>query len=577
MGLDEAGTHAAFKAHRSAMYPIVLNHGGRLVKNTGDGFMLEFPSIVGAIESAIEMQALMAERNNQLPADRVMQFRLGVHMGDVMADEDDLFGDDVNIAARLETVAVPGGVAISAKACSEASRHLSATFVDAGTHRFKNIAQPVNVWTWTPGGCESHGPDSRGTSNLPAQYRTAIVGVLPFANLSDSADEYFSDGLTEDLIHALSLQSFYRVLSRSSTFPFKGKTLNTRLIAREIDATYLILGSVRRAGTKVRVTAELIAPENGAQLWTGRYDRDIDDLFAMQDEIVTSLSAALAPEIFRAEASAPARSSATDLTAWDRFLRGLSHYYKQTKNDFEASIALFREAIALDPGLAIAHAYLGTVLVQSVQYGWMKSTSELWSEAMRLAQSSVRLDPRSSFAFSILAYLHAMEGNHDDAMDAGKRAVHLNPYDMGARGVLGICHLVSGEHRLAVELFSVAVQRGNSDPRYKWAALNAFSHYLLRQYDASLSWAREALYANPNHLQVLAVRAAALAQLERTEEAARAAEVLLSHYPGLTVERHLKNFRWKMPADTAHYRDGLLKAGVPLRKLTLVESSKRSA
>jgi adenylate cyclase len=577
MGADEAGTHAAFKAHRSAMYPIVLNHGGRLVKNTGDGFMLEFPSIVGAIESAIEMQALMAERNSQLPADRVMQFRLGVHMGDVMADEDDLFGDDVNIAARLETVAVPGGVAISAKACSEASKHLSATFVDAGTHRFKNIAQPVNVWTWTPGGFEDHGPNSKGTSNLPAQYRTAIVGVLPFANLSDSADEYFSDGLTEDLIHALSLQSFYRVLSRSSTFAFKGKSLNTRLIAREIDATYLIQGSVRRAGTKVRVSAELIAPENGEQLWTGRYDRDIGDLFAMQDEIVTSLSAALAPEIFRAEASAPARSSAADLTAWDRFLRGLSHYYRQTQRDFEASIALFREAIALDPALAIARAYLATVLVQSVQYGWMKSTGELWSEAMDLAQSSVRLDPRSSFAFSILAYLHAMEGNHDDAMGAGKRAVELNPYDMGARGVLGICHLVSGEHRQAVELFSIAVQRGNSDPRYKWAALNAFSHYLLRQYDASLSWAREALYANPNHLQVLAVRTAALAQLERTQEAAKAAEVLLSHYPGLTVERHLKNFRWKMPADTAHYREGLLKAGVPLRKLTLVESSKRSA
>jgi adenylate cyclase len=577
MGADEAGTHAAFKAHRSAMYPIVLNHGGRLVKNTGDGFMLEFPSIVGAIESAIEMQALMAERNSQLPADRVMHFRLGVHMGDVMADEDDLFGDDVNIAARLETVAVPGGVAISAKACSEASKHLSATFVDAGTHRFKNIAQPVNVWTWTPGGFEDRGPDSKGTSNLPAQYRTAIVGVLPFANLSDSADEYFSDGLTEDLIHALSLQSFYRVLSRSSTFAFKGKSLNTRLIAREIDATYLIQGSVRRAGTKVRVSAELIAPENGEQLWTGRYDRDIGDLFAMQDEIVTSLSAALAPEIFRAEASAPARSSAADLTAWDRFLRGLAHYYRQTQRDFEASIALFREAIALDPALAIARAYLATVLVQSVQYGWMKSTGELWSEAMDLAQSSVRLDPRSSFAFSILAYLHAMEGNHDDAMGAGRRAVELNPYDMGARGVLGICHLVSGEHRQAVELFSVAVQRGNSDPRYKWAALNAFSHYLLRQYDASLSWAREALYANPNHLQVLAVRTAALAQLERTQEAAKAAEILLSHYPGLTVERHLKNFRWKMPADTAHYREGLLKAGVPLRRLTLVESSKRSA
>jgi adenylate cyclase len=578
MGADEAGTHAAFKAHRSAIYPIILNHGGRIVKNTGDGFLLEFPSIVGAVESAVAMQALMAERNNHLPADRVMQFRLGIHMGDVMADEDEVFGDDVNIAVRLETVAAPGGVAVSAKAYNEAGKHLGVTLVDAGSYRFKNIEQPINVWTWEPGGSDTRSREPRHSSDLPAQYRTAIVGVLPFVNLSDSADEYFSDGLTEDLIHALSLQSFYRVLSRNATFSFKGKNLSTRLIAREIDATYLIQGSVRRAGTKIRVTAELIAPEKGEQLWTGRYDRDIGDLFAMQDEITTNLCAALAPEIYRAEASAPIRSSSTDLTAWDRFLRGLSHYYRQTKTDFEASIALFREAIALDPELSIARAYLATILLQGVHFGWIRSTRELWAEAMSLAESSVRLDPRSSFAFSLLSYVHAMEGHYEAALDAGKRAVELNPYDMGARGVFGFCHLAIGEHRQAIELFSTAVQRGNSDPRFQWGALNAFSHYLLRQYDASLSWSREALYLNPNHLQVLAVRAAALAQLGRAEEAAKAAEVLLTSFPGLTVERHLRNFRWKIPADTAHYRDGLLKAGVPLSRLSLVESvSKRTA
>src|SRR4030081_1326837 len=514
-----------------------------------------------------------------------MHNHIHVHMGQVIADENEVFGNDVNIAVRLESVAAPGGVAVSAKAYHEGGKHLSATLVDAGSHCLKNIEAPVHVWIWQPGepgiGRETKNESknaSKNASNLPAQYRTAIVGVLPFANLSGSTDEYFSDGLTEDLIHALSLQSFYRVLSRSATFAFKGNSLSTRLIAREIDASYLIQGSVRRAGTKIRVTAELIAPENGEQLWTGRYDTDIGDLFALQDEITTCLSAALAPEIYRAEASAPARSSATDLTAWDRFLRGLSHYYRQTKPDFERSIALFREAIALDPALSIARAYLGTIMVQGVQYGWIKSTSQLWTEAMALAESSVRLDPRSSFAFSIFSYMHAMEGNHEAAMEAAKRAVKLKPYDMGARGVLGISHLVIGEHRQASELVSAAVQRGNSDPRYKWAAFNAFSHYLVGQYDASLSWAREALYLNPNHLQVLAVRAAALAQLGRAEEAAKAAQVLLGNFPGLTVERHLRNFRWKTPEDIAHYRDGLLKAGVPFSKLTLINStSKRAA
>jgi adenylate cyclase len=578
MGADEAGTHAAFKAHRSAIYPIILNHGGRLVKNTGDGFLLEFPSVVGAIESGIAMQALMAERNNHLPADRVMQFRLGVHMGDVISDEDEVFGDGVNIAVRLEAIAFPGGVAVSEKAYLEAGKHLSVTLIDGGSHRFKNIEEPVKVWTWEPSGSDTGAREPRNKSNLPAQYRTAIVGILPFDNLSESSDEYFSDGLTEDLIHALSLQSFYRVLSRSSTFAFKGKGLSARLIAREIDATYLIQGSVRRSGAKIRVTSELMAPENGAQLWTGRYDRDMGDLFALQDELTISLSGALAPEIYRAEALLPTRSASADLTAWDRFLRGLSHYYQQTKQDFEASIALFREAIALDPTLAIAHAYLSTILVQGVHYGWLRSTRELWTEATSLAASSVRLDPRSAFAFSVLAYMHAMEGNHEAALEAGKKAIELNPYDMGARGALGLCYLVMGEHRQAIELLSTAVQRGNSDPRYQWAALIAFSHYLLGQYDAALSWAREALYLNPVHLQVLAVRAAALAQLGRAEEAAKATEVLLTSYPDLTVERHLRNFRWKNPADIAHFRDGLLKAGVPSTKLTLVEpASKRTA
>ena len=578
MGADEAGTHAAFKAHRSAIYPIILNHGGRLVKNTGDGFLLEFPSVVGAIESGIAMQALMAERNNHLPADRVMQFRLGVHMGDVISDEDEVFGDGVNIAVRLEAIAFPGGVAVSEKAYLEAGKHLSVTLIDGGSHRFKNIEEPVKVWTWEPSGSDTGAREPRNKSNLPAQYRTAIVGILPFDNLSESSDEYFSDGLTEDLIHALSLQSFYRVLSRSSTFAFKGKGLSARLIAREIDATYLIQGSVRRSGTKIRVTSELMAPENGAQLWTGRYDRDMGDLFALQDELTISLSGALAPEIYRAEALLPTRSASADLTAWDRFLRGLSHYYQQTKQDFEASIALFREAIALDPTLAIAHAYLSTILVQGVHYGWLRSTRELWTEATSLAASSVRLDPRSAFAFSVLAYMHAMEGNHEAALEAGKKAIELNPYDMGARGALGLCYLVMGEHRQAIELLSTAVQRGNSDPRYQWAALIAFSHYLLGQYDAALSWAREALYLNPVHLQVLAVRTAALAQSGRAEEAAKATEVLLTSYPDLTVERHLRNFRWKNPADIAHFRDGLLKAGVPSTKLTLVEpASKRTA
>ena len=314
---------------------------------------------------------------------------------------------------------------MSDKAYREAGKHLSAPLVDAGIHRLKNIDELVHIWTWEPEG-GTHGSEAGKASDLPAQYRTAIVGVLPFANLAGSADEYFADGLTEDLIHALSLQSFYRVLSRSSTFAFKGKNLTTRLIAREIDATYLIQGSVRRAGSKIRVTAELIAPENGEQLWAGRYDRDIGDLFALQDELTTSLSAALAPEIFRAEASAPSRATSTDLTAWDRFLRGLSHYYQQTKPDFEASIALFREAIALDPALdrtRLSRHHHGAGrsirLDQSTGVSWSRPWN--WPRA-RSGSIRARHSPSRSCPIStVIGQLRRSKGNRDE----GRRAQPL--------------------------------------------------------------------------------------------------------------------------------------------------------
>ncbi|MGJ5076467.1 adenylate/guanylate cyclase domain-containing protein [Bradyrhizobium oligotrophicum] len=561
MGIDEDGTHAAFKAHRGAIHPIILNHAGRIVKHTGDGFLLEFATAASAIQFGIEMQSLMAERNADLPSDRNMRFRLGIHQGEFTVDDGEAFGDGINVAVNLESIAVPGGVAVSAKAYEEAGPQLPIKLTSAGSFQFKNLQEPVQAWTWEPDS-ETAIRAGTGVAGLPPQYRSAIVGVLPFVNLSDGADAYLADGLADDLIHALSLQSFFRVLSRTSTFRFRDRGLNPRLIAREIDATYLIQGTVRRSRHKLRVTAELIAPETGAQLWTGRYDGDVGDLFAMQDEITTSLCAALMPEIYRVEASIPVRAPATDPTAWDRFLRGLSHYYRPTKADYEISISLFRQAIALDPTLGLAHAYLATILMQGINFGWIKGSRELWDEAKNLALDSVRLDGRSSFAYAILAFVQAMQGDHEDGMKAARKATELNAYDMGARGVLGLCHMVNGEHQQAIDLFSIAAQRGNSDPRYQWPALNAYSHYLLGRYEAALSWAREELFLYPNHLQALTIRAATLAQLGATDQAGDAVDVLRAQYPWLTLDRHIKNIRWKRREDIDHYRDGLIRAGL---------------
>jgi tetratricopeptide (TPR) repeat protein len=338
------------------------------------------------------------------------------------------------------------------------------------------------------------------------------------------------------------------------------------LIARELDATYIVRGSVRRAGNKVRVTAELVAPETGEQLWSERFDRDLNNVFAIQDEITTGLAASIAPEINKAEAQIRARLTDAELSAWDCYLKGLFHWYAATSHDFELAAIWFRKAIEHDPTLAEAKSWLAIVLVHSVQVGITRSTGELWSEALQLTQQAVRLDPRSPWAFAAFAFVNAFAGNYDAAIEAGRYAVELDVHDSIKRGALGQCYFMAGEHARALELYSTAMQLSpNNRFVYHWAAMSAFCHFLLGKYEASLSWARKALYGNPDHLQVLGVRAAALAELGRSDEAAKAAEEFMAHAPGLTIERHLRNFRWKNPADIAHYRDGLARAGVPMK------------
>jgi adenylate cyclase len=564
MEADEAGTLSSLKAHRAAIDPVILNHGGRIVKTTGDGLLLEFPSIVAAVNAAIETQSMMTSRNAQIPEDRQMRFRIGAHMGDVIADEDDLFGDGVNIAARVETLAPPGGIAVSEKAYTEVRRHIKFAFDDTGAHALKNIEEPVKVWAWRPDAPAISTPVTKAITTGPGG-GLVVVGVLPFENQSANRDdEYFADGMTEDLINALSRQAVFRILGRHSTFRFKGRSDNVRLIARELDATYIVRGSVRRAAGKVRVTAELLAPETGEQLWSERYDRGLDDIFAIQDEITSGLAACITPEISRAESRIRARLTDAELSAWDCFFKGLSHYYAASNDDLLQATSWFRRASEHDPASAQMKAMLAIVMVHAVQIGATRSTRELWSEALHLAQQSVRLDPRSQAAFIALAFVRAFSGDYDAGIEAGEHAVTLNVHEPSARFVLGQSYFTAGEHARALDMFSAAMRLSPNHPdMYHWAAMSAFSHFLLGNCDAALSWARRALYGNAGHLQVLGVRAAALAVLGRRDEASKAAADFMTHAPGLTAERHVRNFRWRNPADIARYRDGLGKAGVP--------------
>jgi adenylate cyclase len=452
----------------------------------------------------------------------------------------------------------PAAWRFRARPVTKAGKRLSVALADAGPYRFKNIEEPIQVWSWQPAGSDARRPcaqtsNETSVTNLPAQYRTAIVGVLPFANLSESAGRVFfrraDRGPDPRAFTAIVLPGAEPQLD----VLVQGQNVSTRLIAREIDASYLIQGSVRRAANKIRVTAELIAPETGEQLWTGRFDRDIGDLFAMQDELTTSLSAAIAAEIYRAEASAPPRSSSNDLTAWDRFLKGLSYYYLQTQADLETSISCSRK-----PSRSIRRCRSRAPISppsrsRAIQFGWIKEHAR--SVGSRNEPRGEQRPARSPFVLcvQILAYLHAAEGHYEAAMDAAKRAVGLNPYDMGARGVLGICHLVSGEHRHADR----TVYDGGAE-RQQRSPVSMGGRERVRPLPAravrcfAVLGARAALYQSQYASGTRDPRGGAR-PIGTNFGGGNGGRGSAQQLPSLTVERHLRNFHWKMPEDIAHY------------------------
>ena len=299
MGTDEEGTLAALKAHRNAVDPVIYSHGGRIVKTIGDGLLLEYPTVVAATRSCLQIQRIMAERDAMLPADRRMRFRIGIHVGEVMVDGDDIFGDTVNIAARLQELAEPGGIALSGAARDAVYRQVDATMIDLGPQSLKNIAEAVQVWRTDMGDTEQAG--LQAAAARPKHERSAIA-VLPFDNMSnDPEQEYFVDGITEDLITALSLIRDLKVIARNSTFAYKGQAKDIKLIAAELDARYVLEGSVRKAGNRVRITAQLVDAANGQHMWAERYDRDLTDIFDLQDEITGNIASRVAPTLRRHE------------------------------------------------------------------------------------------------------------------------------------------------------------------------------------------------------------------------------------------------------------------------------------
>src|SRR6516162_2556656 len=378
MGADEVGTLQALREHRRAADPLIAQFGGRVVKTTGDGVLIEFGSVVGAVECALGLQRLAAERNAGISAERRMEWRIGIHIGDVLIEADDILGDGVNIAARLEGIAEPGGICLSEDAFRQVRGKVEAGFVDTGEQSLKNIARPLRVYSVAAKG--SAQPNERPAAlALPDK---PSLAVLPFQNMTgDTEQDYFVDGVVEEITTAISRVPWLFVIARNSSFTYKGRAVEVKQVAQELGVRYVLEGSVRKAGNRVRITGQLIDTTTSAHIWADRFDGALDDIFELQDQVASSVAGAIEPKLRQSEIERANRKPTANLTAYDLYLRALAQSYRFTDQGFAEAVVLARQALAIDPAYAPAAALMSACLRSQRVHGWGALSDEDVAEA----------------------------------------------------------------------------------------------------------------------------------------------------------------------------------------------------
>ena len=558
MAEDEDGTLSALRAHLNIVDPVILNCGGRIVKGTGDGLLVEFPSATSALDASVEVQDLMLIRNLELPASRRMQFRIGINLGDIVTDDTgDVFGDGVNVAARIQSLADPGGVAVSDAVFRAVSGKTDIEWNDSGEHDLKNIPRPVRVWK------VGSAPPSPKETAVSHKRTLATVAVLPFDNMSgDAEQEYFVDGITEDLITALSYDQTLGVVARNSTFAFRGTATDVRTIARELDATHIVEGSARKAGKRIRVTAQLIDAETGHHLWAERFDRDLTDIFEVQDELVDAIASRLAPSLW--DSAGRYRSSTTSIDAWDLTIQGEFQINKFTTEGLLAGIELLDRARLLEPDFAPPIARSGMAWLALYFMGWRSQDVNPWERGQEDAERAHRLDPDNYRALSALAMARTVAGKPLEGIDLARRMIDLNPHAAFGFHSLGLGLSGVGHHHEAIASYTEAWRLGRHEPWHFDTAVDlAYSHYLSHQYEASVEWGRESLRLLDDYLQAHIALAAAYAQLGRSTEGQSNVDAILDARPDFSRARYRSHVVYTLDEDRDHILDGLIKAGLP--------------
>jgi TolB-like protein/class 3 adenylate cyclase/tetratricopeptide (TPR) repeat protein len=563
---DETGTISRQQVLRGeSIDPRIVTFGGRIVKTMGDGLLVEFGSAVDAVDCAVDIQQALALLDLDLPETQRIRYRIGVNIGDIIIDGDDILGDGVNIAARLEGLAEHGGVAISDNAHEQTLGKLAVNFSDGGAHEVKNISRPLHVWRWCPETTAAPIAIDSPSNPVSGPDKSSIA-VLPFDNMSgDPEQEYFADGITEDIITALSNVKTFTVLARNSTFVYKGKSVDVQELGRILQVRYVVEGSVRRSGNRVRVTAQLIDASNGSHIWADRYDGALDDIFDLQDRITSTIVGTIEPALVRAEGLRLMSKPPDNLDAYDHLLRGVDFMHRLTPEDTQAALACFEKAFELDPNYGRAYVFASWCYRRIVDESGMVLSDADRDRAIDLARRAVRCGRDDPF---VLAYagctLYQIERNEDEALALIDQALTLNPNSLRFWTAKSRAHSQRGDTEAAINAAEHAITISPHEPAI-WNSYFSLAeaHFQELRFEDAIDFAKRATRQNERLGPGFHILAAAAAQLGHEEDAKSALTAALRVNPGMTLETFQTLYPVGRLKNLDVYLDGLRKAGLP--------------
>ena len=561
MGQDEAATVRDLKGHQAAILPLVGRHGGRIIDTAGDGILAEFPSVIGATECAVEIQTVMAARNEDVPERRRMLFRIGINLGDVIHDETRIYGDGINVAARLEGLAEPAGLLVSRAVHDQVRDRLDLAFEDLGERELKNIARPVRVYrVRTP--AESKAAPAPGDA-LPLPDKPSIA-VLPFPNMSGDPEQgYFADGIAEDIITGLSRLRWLFVIARNSSFTYKGRNVDVRQVGRELGVRYVLEGSVRKGGNRIRITGQLIEAETGNHLWAERYDRALDDVFAIQDEITESVIGCIQPELYAAEHDRLRRKPPQSLDAWESVVRGMFLYSQHSDASTKEALNMLDRAVELDRSYAQAHGLRAVCLAWRAFQGW-ENGNTAFAEAAEGADRAVACDPREPWAYLAQGFIAVAKRRNSEAVGAFNRAIDASPNFAYAHGLLGAAHALGGRSDQAIECIDRGVRLSPRDIfGEEYGLYYAFAHFQAGRYAEAASAAHLAIQQRPGHPVLYIMAAAAYGLAGEADKAKRAITQLTDLVPNISAADLEENFLYCQREDRSRLAMGLRAGGLP--------------